>query len=37
MEWLVERSPYWDILGGLEDREEGGVGPDAEDLDLVEG
>ena len=33
----MERSPYWEIFGGLEWREGGAVVADFEDLDLGEG
>ena len=36
MEWFVERSPYWEIFGGLEGREEIFVGIDFESLGLEE-
>ena len=37
MEWFVERSPYWEIFGGLEGREGGAVGADLAVLTLEEG
>ena len=37
VEWLVERSPYWEIFGGFEGREEEAVEVGFEDLDSEEG